>query len=305
MSATPPESPTSWFRTAQDAVYVEHLLNLYFAWHHPFYAVFSVPHFRSDMRKGRNRYCSSMLLNAALAMACNYSDRAPSDVDLSQLSRLGDSYFAEAKELVDRNDEASLTTVQTLAIMSLRELSCGRDSNSHRYSGRAMRMAIEMNLHMAASAEGSTELGHIDNEMAKLTFWGVYNVEMSCALSMGRVPQIQSVSINVDKPANIDKLDSLIWQPYEDINVAASPNAQHAMQCLHFVKQLSELSQLVNELNLALYAPGEMFTPGKLQSAHARYQAWYQNMPEMFHLQNTGMPHVIVLHIYYHSCLMQ
>lgn len=104
---------------------------------------------------------------------------------------------------------------------------------------------------------------------------------------------------------NSEKLDALFWQPYEDVNLPVSPSAVQPMKCLLYITHLSKLSELINDINLNLYAPQERFTPRRLASAYNRYQDWYSDLPEIFQLQNTAMPHVIILHMYYHQCVLQ
>jgi len=100
-------------------------------------------------------------------------------------------------------------------------------------------------------------------------------------------------------------MDSIIYQPYEEVNQAVEPAAHHAMHCLLFTAQASELCQITNDTNLALYAPQEHFTLQRLQDAHSRYQSWYRDLPEIFLLQNTTMPQVVLLHMCYLRSLLQ
>lgn len=269
------------------------------------FPVFSKPHFLKDYQGGRARYCSAVLLNAVLSLACNYSDRVASQTETPQPDRPGDVYFAEAKSLLNASEEPSLTACQALGIMGMRETSCGRSKSGYAYIGRAIRMAMTMNLHLQPQPSAESGIRQVDIEIAKLTFWQLHNMEMMQALYMGKVSQIPLNTISVEKPANADKLDSIIWQAYEDVNLPISPNAKHAMHCLLFTKVFSELSQLLNEFNLSMYAPQERMSIRKLQLAHTRYQDWYHRLPDVFHLQNTGMPHVIVMHMYYYHCLLQ
>jgi len=96
-----------------------------------------------------------------------------------------------------------------------------------------------------------------------------------------------------------------MWQPYEDVNLPISPSALHPMKCLLFVQHFSKLSEIINDVNLSLYAPKERFTARRLAAAYNQYQAWYSDIPEIFHLQNTAMPHVLVMHMYYYMCVLQ
>lgn len=169
-------SPGAWFRIPQDAEFVDHLLDLYFSWSHPFYTLFSKDHFLKDMARGGTTYCSGMLVNAVLALACSYSDRPAARTDPSIPETAGDYFFKEAMDLDRRTDEASLTTVQALAVMAIREASAGRDHIGYRYSGRCMRMAMELGLHLADGGEAG--LRPMSIEIRKITFWGIFNLEM-------------------------------------------------------------------------------------------------------------------------------
>ncbi|KAK3069519.1 hypothetical protein LTR53_012082 [Teratosphaeriaceae sp. CCFEE 6253] len=59
-------------------------------------------------------------------------------------------------------------------------------------------------------------------------------------------------------------------------------------------------SDMVN----TFYAPRERFTSRRLAAAYAQYQDWYNNLPDAFRLQNTALPHVLVLHMYYFACVL-
>lgn len=174
VSTTSAENPAVWFRTPQDAEFVEHLLNLYFCWVHPIYPLFSRDHFLHDMGRGRSDYCSAMLVNALLAFACHYSDRTPARTDPSNPGTSGDHFFTEAKRLLDKADEPSLATVQALGVLGLRETSLGRDSNGYQYVGRAVRMALELGLHLSVIGN---RLRASDAEVRKVTYWGIFNLE--------------------------------------------------------------------------------------------------------------------------------
>lgn len=170
------EASGSWFRQPQDAEFVDHLLNLYFSWQHPFTSLFPQDLFLQDLERGGTRYCSALLVNAILSHACHFSDRPAARVDPSLPSTAGDHFFEEAKQLAEIVAEPSITTVQALAVMSLRETSYGRDNVGYRYAGRAARMALELGLHLACTGNNAG-MRPVDVEARKLTFWGVFNLE--------------------------------------------------------------------------------------------------------------------------------
>ena len=173
-SSSTAETPAKWFHHPQDAEFVEHLLHHYFCWIHPFYQLFSRDYFLHDMGRGRMEFCSAMLVNAVLSIGCHYSDRSMARADPNDPSTSGDRFFAEAKRLLDLTDKPSLTTVQALAVMSLRQVSHGRESNAYQLAGRCVRMALELGLHLSVIGSG---LRSSEVEVRKVTFWGVFNLE--------------------------------------------------------------------------------------------------------------------------------
>ena len=162
-----------WTRVTRDTAFLEHLLNIYFCWAHPFYVLFSKELFLDDMDNGRNKYCSPLLVNAVLSFACAFSDRPEAREDPSDPSTAGDHFFAEAKRLLFESDASNLTTVQALALMGLREVSRGRDSSGFQYAGRCVRMLIELGLHLSF-ASASDKISPTELEARKITFWGCF-----------------------------------------------------------------------------------------------------------------------------------
>ena len=170
-------SSESWTRVTRDAEFVGHLMGLYFCWQHPFYVLFSKECFLHDMARGRSKYCSPLLVNALLANACTYSDRPEARTIPNDARTAGDHFFAEARRLLFENEHSTLTTVQALALMGLREATCGRDSSGYQYAGRCIRMALELGLHLCFKTAGNSALTPTEVEVRKITFWGCFTLE--------------------------------------------------------------------------------------------------------------------------------
>ncbi|TKA64762.1 hypothetical protein B0A49_07973 [Cryomyces minteri] len=116
----------SWTSVTNDVEFINHLMNLYFTWPHPFYQLFSRECFLFDMQKGRTKYCSALLVNAILACSCHFSDRIAARAIPDDPRSAGDHFFAEAKRILNEYETPDLTTVQALGVMSVREASYGR-----------------------------------------------------------------------------------------------------------------------------------------------------------------------------------
>jgi hypothetical protein len=163
-----------WFRTLQDPEFIDHLLDLYFTWVHPFHQIFSKDRFLTDFRCMATNYCSALLVNAIAAFACHYTDAPSTVAQLRVHTTAGDHFFAEAKWLLTVDEEPSLTTVQALGIMGLRETSHGRVGSGYQYMGRCLRTALEMGLNLSATSD---RLPPAVVEERNITFWGVFNFE--------------------------------------------------------------------------------------------------------------------------------
>jgi hypothetical protein len=172
----PSENASTWTNISDDMELVERLLALYFCWEYPIFAFISREHFLKDFGDSRHRYCSPLLVNALLALACKYSNQsntriAPGDPNPSAF---GDQFFKEAIALLDReNNHQTITTVQALGIMSIREASCGRISDGFRLSGQCMRVALEMGLHQSPHGIDRDELA-----VRCATFWGAFTLDL-------------------------------------------------------------------------------------------------------------------------------
>lgn len=167
------ESSGTWTSITADVNLVHHLLALYFCWEYPTFASLSKEHFLRDFQDGRQRYCSPILVNALLALGCRFSTQPKTRENPNDPYSSGDHFFKEALRLLnDDSDHHSLTVIQALGIMSIREASCGRDSESWYYSGQSIRLAIEMGLHHTPDTGDLDELA-----VQSATFWGAFALD--------------------------------------------------------------------------------------------------------------------------------
>ena len=166
-------SASCWTEVTSDQELIEHLLSLYFVWEYPIFATLSKKHFLADFRSGSHTYCSSLLVNALLAIGCSFSDRREARMDAEKEETAGDHFFQEVKRLLSDQRGQSLETVQVLGLMSIREARCGRESESWFFAGQSIRLAIEMGLHI----NSLQNLTNAENEVRTATFWGAFTLD--------------------------------------------------------------------------------------------------------------------------------
>ncbi|KAK2073408.1 hypothetical protein P8C59_007695 [Phyllachora maydis] len=326
-SASASISPsTTWTRITADAGLVQHLLALYFCWEYPTFASLSKEHFLRDLEAGRARYCSSMLVNALLALGCRFSSRASTRADPHDRHTSGDHFFAESLRLLGQEDDHhSLTTIQALGIMSIREASCGRDSESWYYAGQSIRLALEMGLHRGGGASDKDDDDDDDddedddddhdkdddNEAAvqAATFWGAFALDHAWSLATGSLPQCSCFPQLPAKPAIIDDIEASLWIPYTDDGKASlaplhEGSYQQPSNVRSVYKCFCELSELVHHSLYGLHAPGRPLTSRDLLRVYRQYLDWYDRVPEVLRLGHNFTPAVLFAHMYYHFAIL-
>jgi hypothetical protein len=172
-----PNANEAWTQVTSDGELVEHLMTLYFCWEYPTFASLSKEHFLEDFRAGRRRHCSSLLVNAMLAVGCKFSSQAASRADPNDSETSGDHFFAEAVRLLhEEKARHTLTTIQALGLMSIREASRGLSSESIYYAGQSVMIAIEMGLHLESESGGGDDAS-LDHAVKSATFWGAFSLD--------------------------------------------------------------------------------------------------------------------------------
>lgn len=176
----PPNADTrliirSWTRVTDDIEFIHHLLQLYFDWQHNSFPVFSRRRFLEDLISGRSRFCSDLLLNAILSMGCAFSDRPEARTNPRDPLTAGNHFFAEVERLLDLEEgDSKITTIQALAILSVRECGYLRDVKGWMYGSVALRALSEPRYRDG----GNLELDDPELEVWRVTYWGLFCLDM-------------------------------------------------------------------------------------------------------------------------------
>ncbi|KAM3549129.1 hypothetical protein MY1884_008879 [Beauveria asiatica] len=293
-------SSGTWTSITSDVNLVHHLLALYFCWEYPTFASLSKEHFLRDFQDGRHRYCSPILINALLALGCRFSTQPKTREFPNDPYSSGDHFFKEALRLLNaETDQHSLTVIQALGIMSIREASCGRDSESWYYSGQSIRLAIEMGLHL------SREHADLD-EMAvqSATFWGAFALDHAWSLATGSLPQSSCFARLPMKPGIIADIEASLWVPYTDNGAPLQRSCEQPSNVRSVYKCFCELSELVHQSLYMLHSPGKPLTARELLSIYTQYLNWYDRIPESLRLGHNFTPAVLFAHMYYHFAIL-
>ncbi|CCF36379.1 fungal specific transcription factor [Colletotrichum higginsianum] len=292
--------PEDWTNITDDGSLVQHLLALYFCWEYPTFASLSKEHFLRDFQNGVHRYCSPILVNALLALGCRFSSKSSTRANPNDPYTSGDHFFKEAQRLFYLQDNHhNLTTIQALGIMSIREASCGRDSESWYYAGQSIRLAIEMGLHQLEEDGDDDEFA-----VQAATFWGAFALDHAWSLATGSLPQCSCFPHLPPKPAIIDDIEASLWIPYTDDGAPLQRSAEQPSNVRSVYKCFCELSELVHQSLYILHSPGRPLTSRDLLGIYTQYLNWYDRIPEVLRLGHNFTPAVLFAHMYYHFAIL-
>lgn len=155
-----------WTTVCSSAILIGHLLDLYFAWVHPFHMLFSELDFKRDFRMHAEVYCSTSLVNAICAMACHLLESEVVDDQISGVdaSTLCQAFMDDARASLHPNNFHHMTSIQTFAVMYLVDLGSGKAQNASKY----LRTAVD-----------SLKLNHEHEQSAEaieLSTWGIHTL---------------------------------------------------------------------------------------------------------------------------------
>ncbi|KAI9705581.1 MAG: hypothetical protein M1836_006337 [Candelina mexicana] len=308
----------SWTCVIIEPTVILHLMEMYFTWHYSYFTTLSKSLFYRDFLLGqppqdahrKTEYCTPLLVNAMLALGCHFTSLPAALADPNDPATAGDHFFKEAKRLLLVNDEhetPKLTTVQALALMSVREAGCGREAKGWVYSGMSFRMACDLGLNLdsgglLASKESNLDEQEIDAR--RITFWGCFVFDKCWSNYLGRVPQLSSSNSTVPKFDVFPAEESDIWSPYTDAGTVQA-NSQPARTRAVFL-QLSLLCEISSDLLIFFYHPTALDKPvgkqaelKKLGELHTRLEAWRKNLPKEMEPKEGQLPNVLVMHMFF------
>ncbi|KAJ5620580.1 Transcription factor [Penicillium lagena] len=321
-SSTPPPaelgqdySPVKrWTRATDDEFLISHLMTMYFTWHYPFFTILAKDVFYRDYVRGvSSQYCSSLLVNAMLALGCHFSSYQGALDDPQDLATAGNHFFREAKRLVlehDEHENAKLCTVQAFALMSVREAGCGREGKGWVYSGLSFRMAFDLGLNLDASSLGAAhDLTEEEIDARQITFWGCYLIDKCWSNYLGRQPQLSLSNASVHKFDVFPREEIEAWSPYTN----SGPNREYTQpsRTRAVALQILKLCEISGDLLVFFYhpadvdkAPPKQLKLKKLSEVHTRLEAWKMELPKELEPKNGQLPQVLVMHMFYQLLLI-
>ncbi|KAF8471213.1 fungal-specific transcription factor domain-containing protein [Kalaharituber pfeilii] len=287
--------PSFWTNVTKDDNFIMELIDLYFTWHHHLFHFFSEHRFRADFAAGRLSNCSSLLVNAILATGCNYSDRPEARKDPNDKDSIGEHFSEEAKRIFDKGGKRTITTIQALPVMAVREAGMGRDLMGRWYFTLAYRLVRDPSYNELL-IPAQLQKNEIDEEAWRITFWGCYQLETMWSFGLRRPSEENKEAERMLKPIPTAETENHPWVPFTGKvpKHALLPRRPSFMYTI--IDELTSLCQITQEITHWLYGR-KPFKAGTLLDFHARLRAWRDQLPEPIkEVRDDSIPGIFFLH---------
>ncbi|KAF1948371.1 pathway-specific nitrogen regulator [Byssothecium circinans] len=305
----------TWTKVTSDPELVQHLIGMYFCWHYSFFTTLSRSLFMKEFQLGKPppgshrklSYCTPLLVNAMLALGCHFTSHPGARAVRDDSATAGDHFFKEAKRLIledDLHEVPALTTVQALALMSVREAGCGREAKGWVYSGMSFRMACDLGLNLGMGRGGGSEMGEVEEDARRITFWGCFLFDKCWSNYLGRLPQLPSTIVTVPKFEVFPEEDAATWSAYTDSGISQAHSQPSRTRAVAL--QISKLCEISSDLMNYFYNPidmdkarGKQTELKKLSELHQRLETWRRELPKELEPKEGGLPSMLVMHMFF------
>jgi hypothetical protein len=121
-----------WTSTGWTTAYVLYMFDVVFTWDYLPVCLLVKDHFLADYRSGSERYCSTALVCAILAISTRLVNEYADNDPVLPSGGMGSGFFCkEAQAIVrDGKEPTTLPDIQALGILSLYHLRCGRETEA-------------------------------------------------------------------------------------------------------------------------------------------------------------------------------
>ncbi|KNG48363.1 hypothetical protein TW65_04885 [Stemphylium lycopersici] len=294
----------------------EHLIKLYFCWEDPSIHFVEQDVFYRERKRckanfGTSKLYSEVLVNAMCAVGASFTSRHC--IELPE--PLVDFFASRSRALLDIElDSPTISTVQSLGILSGVESIRKLDARGWLYSGMAVRLATDLGLHL--DSQFYVDAGIIGEEEAslrKVVFWGVFIHERMWSLYLGRPVSLNENAITIPRYV-ARQTNTRYWQPYtdEEDDTVFPPlldpiEELHSFNASLCAKMARVRDTLYSDSPLASSSPRQLHDFAS--DMRSELLDWHVALPEALRVDLSSIvafyvPHVLQLHMQYHTLMI-
>ncbi|PLB38625.1 uncharacterized protein BDW47DRAFT_131248 [Aspergillus candidus] len=293
-----------WTTATADDDLVSHLVSLWLTWTFPFFHWLNADVFVRAMQSGdvNSPFCSPFLVNSILAEASYYSDYADVFTVPDDMLSRGDQFFEEARRLLDVGDNPSpsLATIQGLLIFFVRMVLMGKDRMGWMYLDLATRSAEDYAAtHPPRPPQSEAE--RVTQDVASRTLWGIFSFGSTAAVSLMKHIDVKPPSCPRVSISHGDACD--VWVPYPRSadRVTGHHNCVFDRWC--------DLCCITIQISRAFHdnsdRPPQADLVAIVEDVYRQLQGWHANLPDCLGVDTAAVPHILSLHLFYHTTVIQ
>ncbi|KAI1494523.1 hypothetical protein F5X96DRAFT_694901 [Biscogniauxia mediterranea] len=280
---------SSWTRVTSDNPTLRALLEIYFVFLFPSHLHFDREAFLDDLVAGSKRFCSSLLVNAILAVAWHGYSPAKRRAEYWVPGSLGYCFLAEARRLYDLERlNPTLTTVQATTIIHLEYCINGVDELGRLYLQDAIDMAWRLGI-FRPDPTRSREWQLV----AETTAWGLFNWQAFQPPLLSEPPQYPLPEPGTGH-RELHTKQPLAQEPvhtYDSIVFKALCSFRVIINCIAKETCKSPRNSIEISYNEAFFFRSSLTT-------------WYDNLPDPLKSRNIALPSHLKLHMHYHNLMI-
>ncbi|KAK9371423.1 fungal-specific transcription factor domain-containing protein [Lipomyces kononenkoae] len=277
-----------------------HLLDLFFAWQNPWCQVVNETLFR-ESEATQGRYSSPLLLICMMAMGSRFSDDPDLRTDPEDPNTAGVLFLEKAEVLLYYDLKwPSLTTIQSLSILSIMKIATGSDAGGWLYQGMATRLALDMGFNYdATSLIRSNLITAAEVDLRKQIYWALYSDDKLSAIYTGRICTMLDSQAVLTLPSS---------SPMEDSSLQISTKASMSL-LTKLNRTLATACQILESIQHALYAPKRLSNDSQkisfFNSCILELKTWFYNLPSEMRIDRPDglnvVPQVYILHMVHYT----
>ncbi|KAG0043639.1 hypothetical protein BGZ83_011188, partial [Gryganskiella cystojenkinii] len=290
------------------------LLNLYFAYVHPFAPVFVWSKFLKRLQNQDYSPSFLFLLNSIFALASRFSDDISLRTDPTKPETVGVAFVDKAKAILDTiYDAPDLYCVGALVILSYQQMGTGGGYRAWMFIGISIRMAQHLGLNRDC-AKLNPHMPAIDKEERNRIWWSCFVADRIVSASFGRPQGINEHDVDATYPDGIDEENiQLEYRLDNATSMLTGPSPQSEMNFVY----LASLTRIMGRVMVSLYSPlsratmqqssSSLINPAPLEQLDKELTDWLLTLPP--HLQFRSVQQepgtfVCTLHMHFYATLI-
>ncbi|KAK5997432.1 Nitrogen assimilation transcription factor nit-4-like protein [Cladobotryum mycophilum] len=285
---------SKWTPVTSSDELVRTLLEVYFQYEYPTNCFFHIDHFLDDLAAGRDEYCSRLLVNIILAIACHGHRAFIDRTTFWDPQTLGYRFLAEAKRIweLERNGKPKITTIQAGALICINSNMDGIDVIGLEYLRQAIAMAQKFGLF----SERFEDCDAKQRVSYSLTAWSLYAWQ---AVQLFHYYQEPLLSESPVIPLSGDMGE--VWVKYPHARDPWPINQSPVFYAL------VRFRAIINEIGLRNFGRDKAKGPITLDEALAYRQKlldWQQSLPPPLTTYLAVLPAPLKLHMHFHNMMI-